>query len=170
MKKSFLIVAILLSVIWSFSQTNGYNQKIMDPKAKQEILIGLCSRDGLMSSNFSTYFKDEYGKYKPDPDTVKQILPKLREVIITIIMGTWCSDSQEQVPRLFKILDASNYQDAVTIICVDKDKKAGSIPLESMSLDKVPTIIFYRDNKELGRIVESPAGTLEKDMLAILSK
>jgi hypothetical protein len=170
MKKSFFSLVFLLYCICSFSQTDGYNQKIMDPKANKEILIGYCTRDGLMSSVFSSYFKDGYGNYKPDPDILKEILPKTREVIITIVMGTWCSDSQEQVPRFFKILDVSGYQDAVTIICVDKDKKAGSIPLEGMNIEKVPTIIFYRDNKELGRIIESPAGTLEKDMLAILSK
>jgi hypothetical protein len=32
----------------------------------------------------------------------------------------------------------------------------------------VPTIIFYENGKELGRIVESPEKTLETDILKIL--
>jgi len=34
----------------------------------------------------------------------------------------------------------------------------------------VATIIVMRDGKEIGRIVEAPDGSLEKDLLAIVSK
>jgi len=171
MKKSFFSLVLLLSCIWSFSQTDGFNQKIMDPKADQEILIGYCTRDGLASSSFSSYFKAEYAKYKPDPAILKEILPKIKGVVITIIMGTWCSDSQEQVPRFFRILDSLGVHiEPLTIICVNKDKQGGPVSLEGLNLEKVPTFIFYRDKKELGRIIESPSGTLEKDMLSIISK
>ena len=166
-----MFTAILFfSFFWSFSQMARPNQKIFDPKAKQKILIGYCTRDGLMSSDFSTYFKDEYAKYNPDSALVKEIKPKLRQVVITIVMGTWCSDSREQVPRFYKIIDNAGYKDAVTIICVNKDKRGGPISLEGMNIEKVPTFIFYRNVKELGRIIESPSETLEKDILTILSK
>ena len=171
MKKSFSSIVLFLSFICSYSQTDEYNQNIMDPKADQEILIGYCTRDGLMSSTFSSYFIDGYAKYKPDGNILKEILPKIKGVAITIVMGTWCSDSQEQVPRFFRILDSLGMNtQPMTIICVNKDKKGGPVSLEGLNLDKVPTFIFYRDKKELGRIIESPAGTLEKDMLAIISK
>jgi hypothetical protein len=143
----------------------------MDPKAGQEILIGYCTRDGLMSSTFSSYLKNGYAQYKPDGKVIKEIQPKIKGVTMTIIMGTWCSDSQEQVPKFFRILDTLGVDTKpITIICVNKDKMGGPVPLDSLNLDKVPTFILYRDKKELGRIVESPAETLEKDMLSILLK
>ncbi len=171
MKKSFFSIVLLFYCICSFSQTDEYNQNIMDTKADQEILIGYCTRDGLVSSPFSSYFKAGYAKYKPDPAILKEMRPKINGVTITIIMGTWCSDSQEQVPRFFRILDSLRvYIEPLTIICVNKDKQGGTVSLEGLNLEKVPTFIFYRDKKELGRIIESPTGTLEKDMLAIVSK
>jgi hypothetical protein len=171
MKKSLFSLVLLLTSIWVFSQSNNLNRKIMDPKAEQEILIGYCTRDGLMSSAFATYLTDEHDKYKPDMKIVQEILPKIEDITITVIMGTWCDDSRQQVPRFFKILDALEVTGPpVTIICVDKDKKGGPVSLDGMNLDKVPTFIFYRDKKELGRIIETPAVTLEQDILAILSK
>ncbi|MEJ2614863.1 MAG: hypothetical protein P8Z35_07895 [Ignavibacteriaceae bacterium] len=38
-----------------------------------------------------------------------------------------------------------------------------------MKIELVPTIIFYKDEKELGRIVETPNDSLEKDILKILT-
>ena len=37
-----------------------------------------------------------------------------------------------------------------------------------MNITHVPTFIFYRDGLELGRIVEYPNRTIEKDMVEIL--
>ena len=171
MKKSLFSVVFLLIAGCAFSQAEVFNRKIMDPKAEQEILIGYCTREGLMSSDFSTFFNDEHDKYKPDQKIVKEILPKIKDVTVTLIMGTWCDDSKEQVPRYFKIIDSFEQPGpSITIICVNKDKKCDFVSLEGLNLDKVPTFIFYRDKTELGRIIESPTGTMEQDMLAILSK
>jgi hypothetical protein len=171
MKKSLFTLVLLLTSTWVFSQTDVLNRKIMDPKSEQEILIGYCTREGLISSNFSISFDDEHDKYNPDMKVIQEILPKIKDLSITIILGTWCSDSKEQVPRFFKIIDSFEQTGPpITIICVDKDKKGGTVSLDGMNLEKVPTFIFYRDKKETGRIIETPSGTLEQDMLAILSR
>jgi hypothetical protein len=171
MKKSLISIVLLLNCIGSFSQNNGFNQKMMDPKAEQEILIGYCTREGLLLSDFSTFFNDEHDKYQPDRKIVNEILPKINDLTVTLIMGTWCDDSKEQVPRFFKIIDSFEQTGPpITIICVDKDKKCKFVSLDDLSLEKVPTFIFYRDKKELGRIIETPSATLEQDILAILSK
>ena len=35
---------------------------------------------------------------------------------------------------------------------------------ESYQINRVPTAIIYRNNKEIGRIIETPKKTLEKDL------
>jgi hypothetical protein len=40
--------------------------------------------------------------------------------------------------------------------------------VEGLQIDFVPTVIFSKDNKELGRIIEMPFDTLEKDILKII--
>jgi hypothetical protein len=170
MKKSLFTALFFFYFFWGFSQMPRPNLKIYDPKAKQDILIGYCTRDGLVSSNFSAFYKEGYEKYDPDTALLKKIVPKLRQVVITLVMGTWCSDSQEQVPRFYKILDQAGYKDDVTIFCVNKDKRAGPASIDALKIEKVPTFIFYRNTTELGRIIETPSGTLEQDILAIVSK
>ena len=40
---------------------------------------------------------------------------------------------------------------------------------EGLKIELVPTIIFYKDGYEIGRIVETLTESLEKDLLKILS-
>ena len=95
----------------------------------------------------------------------------MRNIDITIVMGSWCSDSQWHVPDFYKILDKINYpSDKVTLIAVNEDKKTEEDEIDTLNIKLVPSFIFYRDGSELGRIVESPEKSLEVDMLGILIK
>jgi len=94
---------------------------------------------------------------------------KLDEIKIVCIQGTWCSDSRREVPRFFKILYELNYDlENLTMICVDRKKQADNIDVDQFVIEKVPTFIFYKDDSELGRIIETPKNTLEIDLLEIL--
>lgn len=55
------------------------------------------------------------------------------------------------------------------IIGVDRDKKTPTSSATENGITNVPTFIFYKDGKEVNRIVESPVEFLEDDILAILS-
>lgn len=84
-------------------------------------------------------------------------------------MGSWCGDSQEQVPRFLKIMDAIGFsENNITIYCVDRNKKTDKGETDNLKITLVPTFIFYKDGKEIGRIVETPKTTLEKEMLEII--
>ena len=51
------------------------------------------------------------------------------------------------------------------MVSEDKDTPEGLE--EGMDIQYVPTIILFKNGEELGRIVESPVETLEKDLLKI---
>ena len=40
---------------------------------------------------------------------------------------------------------------------------------EGLNIEKVPTFIFYKNGIEIGRIIESPEKSIEKDFLKILN-
>ncbi len=88
---------------------------------------------------------------------------------ITIVLGTWCHDSQEQVPRFYRIMDEAKIaDDVISVICVDGNKTGGELDIERLGIELVPTFIFYRKGEELGRIIETPEVSLEADMWEII--
>jgi len=170
MKKLFFLALILIPGM-TFSQK--LNQKTSDEKKGNEMLIGYCNRDGFaaVNSNFDSAYKAEYPIYKADAETMKQLAGKLKGIKVTVVMATWCGDSKEWVPRFYKIMDELkfNYKN-LTLICVDRSKKAPGTNVEDLKIELVPTFIFYRKKTELGRIIEVPADLMEKEILKILSK
>ena len=85
-------------------------------------------------------------------------------------MGTWCGDSKREVPRFYKILDETNFdQDDFELITVNRRKKTPDNLQEGYNIIRVPTFIFYKDGEEVGRYVEYPRETLEKDILKIVT-
>lgn len=86
-------------------------------------------------------------------------------------MGSWCSDSQREVPRFYRIMDdAGITNDKIELISVNREKKVPGMDINNLRIERVPTFIIYDGIKELGRIIETPAETLEKDLLRILAK
>jgi len=147
------------------------NRIIVDPDLNSNILFGKINRDGLTLEPFKKYFDEEYPKYIPDENIVKQLKKKLGNLRLVIVMGSWCDDSRERVPAFFKVLDALKFDEAhVDIIAVNRKKTAGDTDISGLNIERVPTFIFYRKDREIGRIVEKPSSTLEKNMLLILSQ
>jgi len=168
MKKIILSVIISLSALLSlFGQET--NKRVFDEKSQTEILVGTCTRDGLLGCAFAEDYNIEYPMYKPNDTVVAQIKDMIGGLKCVIVLGTWCGDSKEQVPRFFKILDQTGAVfDNLEIFCVDRQKEAPGLEIKTTyNIEKVPTFIFFRDDTEIGRIIETPKTTLESDMLLI---
>lgn len=169
--KNLSILILLLFPVLVVAQE--LNQKTTDPKKNNEMLIGYCNRNGFakINSNFDSAFMAEYPLYQPEGAILNLLKENIKGIKITLVMATWCGDSKEWVPRFFKILDGLNFNFRnLSLICVDRDKKAPGTNVESLGIKLVPTFVFYKKKAELGRIVEVPNGLLEKNMLEILAK
>jgi hypothetical protein len=148
------------------------NTIIADPTSDQEILYGYCDRQGLASGLFNEWFEPEYESYEVDVNKLSGIdLNVLFNCSITIVLGTWCSDSQREVPRFYKILDYLGFPEKnLKLICVDRTKNAAGTEVMGLSVNLVPTIIIFNGAEETGRIVESPVESLEADLARILEQ
>ena len=167
--KIYLGVLLLLASLPIFGQDINFISK--DPFNGKPMLLGICNRQAFNDTSFSWWFNSEYKMYEVDSTSLAKISDKIKNTDITIVMATWCSDSRTLVPEFYKILDYLNYpSDKVKLINVDRDKKGRDDEIAGLNIHLVPTFIFYHDGKEVGRIVESPAETLEKDMVVILNK
>jgi hypothetical protein len=162
----FLFFSLAFS---SILVSQSVNQWFPDPETEGKVLIGYGDRQGLQNSDFNTYIEPEYHAYLPIDTVCDYLTNRLDSIEITIVLGTWCHDSQEQVPRFFRILDEIDFNpDKLTMIGVDRDKTGGEVDISELDIKRVPTFIFYRDNKELGRIIETPMISLEEDLMTII--
>lgn len=165
-----LLIILFVVSAFSFLSAQDTNKTVQDEETGKLMLRGPCTREAFADTSFSVWFDSEYEAYNPDSITVKEIEYNLDDVKTTIVMGTWCSDSREQVPRFFKVMDEAGYpEDSISIICVDRDKKDRTGIVDSLKIELVPTFIFYRDREEIGRITETPQQTVEEDIYAILT-
>lgn len=93
-----------------------------------------------------------------------------QDLRIDIYLGFWCSDSKLQVPHFIRILDdLSDEKITVNYYTVErKPNKEVKYFVEDTKVEKVPTFIFYRGDKEIGRIIENPQKSLIEDFLSIV--
>ncbi|MEE4258804.1 MAG: thioredoxin family protein [Bacteroidales bacterium] len=168
MKISILfIIVCLVFISTTFSQT--MNKMVHDTTVDQKVLIDYCDRTGLESGEFGEYYLLEYEDYQINDSLLNLIRKKIKKFDITIVFGSWCSDSEQQVPHFYKILDQSGYDDdQLKIIAVNRQKKAKEVQIEDLQIELVPTFIIYKNGTEIGRIVETPNETLEEDLWQII--
>jgi hypothetical protein len=115
-----------------------------------------------------------YKDFQVDEGLVEALASKLDgELKVDIYFGFWCSDSKNNVPPFLKIMDVlesfNNKVMTVNYYTVErKPTKETKYYVEEFKVERVPTFIFYREGKEIGRIVENPKNSLIDDMMNIL--
>jgi hypothetical protein len=168
MKKVIYLLTLIISVP-SFIAAQDVNRRVADPETGRSILVGYCDREALEMDKFGELFDEYYKLYDPDGEVISKLKQYRDAFDLVIVLGSWCSDSHEQVPRFFKVLDKMKYdQERIEMICVDRNKTGGELDISEYHILYVPTFIIYLNGKEMGRIVESPVRTLEQDLLGIL--
>ncbi len=166
-----LMFTFIISVL-SFFCMGQTPERAFDEKSQTQILIGATDPKYLLEGEFGFSYNTEFANYHADTTQLAQlsVLLQAEDIQLTIVLATWCGDSKEQVPRFYKInsLLKVPFQN-IKIICVDRQKKAGSLDIAELKIEKVPTFIFSRNGVEIGRITETPLVTIESDILKILS-
>lgn len=149
-------------------QSEKLNQTV--PYEESVMLLGKADRTGLEMEAFKEWFNPGYTEYKPNPDVLEKLKPLLKDIEITLFMGTWCEDSHRDVPHFYKILDELKFDYSRLNVYATSEEKITPEGYENgKNIIQVPTIIFYKDGKEINRIVEYSIYTIEQDMLDILS-
>jgi thiol-disulfide isomerase/thioredoxin len=131
---------------------------------------GWISRDILETPPYAP-FHAGYDSAKIAPEYVPMIRKVQEGVDVTIFFGGWCGDSKREVPRFLRLADESGFPNSrIRLYALDRTKKSDDGLTEKFGIERIPTFLFLKDGKELGRITESPATTLEGDVLTILAR
>jgi len=154
----------------SKSTMNDYNKIVLSEEDNEKILLGRIDRQGLQRESFKPWFDENFEGHILDSVTFEKIKPLIEDLDLRVFMGTWCDDSQREIPALFKILDNIGFdEENLYLVAVDNDKKTPQGYENDYTIEYVPTIILSKAGKELGRFVEYAQENLEKDLYAILS-
>jgi dipeptidyl aminopeptidase/acylaminoacyl peptidase len=145
------------------------------------VMMGEVTRDDILDN--LPGWDSEYFEYVPDPAVLAELQGRIHDIEITVVLGTWCSDSSREIPRLWKILEEIGYPvDDITMFAVGSSRFTLEMGLATdvlewsnrtkryYDVERVATIIVYRGGAEIGRIVETPVKSVEEDLLAILNE
>ena len=128
-------------------------------------VVGEMSGEALLAQYPA--FMDEYKSYQPSGAEIKAV-SALEDDTLLILFGTWCHDSEREVPRLLKTLDASGLDvPQFTLFAVDRKKSDSEGVAEKHGLKYTPTFILMRDGEEIGRVVERAETSLTQDLQAL---
>lgn len=172
MKKiTFLVLTAFFTLSISCQvKTKQTKAKPTITQQKPSYLVGKKSKKDLLQAPYASWFNRNHDSYKLDEATVKELKKYIKGVTIKAFMGTWCGDSKRETPRFYKLLEALNFnEENLELITVNRSKRTPDNFEKGLDIKRVPTFIFYRKGKEIGRYVEYPRESLEKDILAILS-
>jgi len=166
-----LIITCLIIISTSISNAQSFNQEIIIND--QQHLSGKFTVDKLQSEPYANWYEKNHGEYIPDQNFIDSLNRSLSKYTLKVFMGTWCGDSKREVPRLYKVLEESNFPlNRLTAVALELRqpyyKRSPSGEEEGYSIHRVPTIIVLEEGKEVGRIVERPKESIEADLWHII--
>jgi hypothetical protein len=158
-KFMFSVLKPILAVLIVMVSTNAISADDISE------VVGEMSGEALLAQYPA--FMDEYKSYQPSDAEIKAV-SALEDDTLLILFGTWCHDSEREVPRLLKTLDASGLDvPQFTLFAVDRKKSDPEGVAEKHGLKYTPTFILMRDGEEIGRVVERAETSLTQDLQAL---
>ena len=125
--------------------------------------IGDISQAELLASH--EVFKRNYDAYEV-PAVINELPADLE---VKILFGTWCHDSEREVPRMLKLLAASGVKEEnISLISLDIRKEEPEGRAKALEVRFTPTFVFFSEGAELGRIIERPVVDLTHDLTALV--
>lgn len=163
--KSFFLI-ILTFVLTAC----GSKQEITAAKNNSGDLVGYADKTSFNQAPYKNWFSTNFNNYSPKEATIAELKKALKGIKIKGFMGTWCGDSRRETPHFYKILELADFNfKNLELITVNRSKKTPDNLQKGLNIKRVPTFIFYKDGKEIGRYVEYARNSLEDDMLKIIT-
>lgn len=133
-------------------------------------LIGLLNKSDFLQGNHKRWFTTHYNEYEPEKKIINKIKKHLDGVSVKSFIGTWCHDSQRELPSFYKIMELADFDFEYNyeMIGITRGKKTPDNLQQGFHINYTPTFIFYKDGVEIGRYVERARQNFERDMLRIL--
>jgi len=128
-----------------------------------ELLVGDIGAQQLFDAH--PRFAEGYDAFEAESLAVPE------NVSVLLFFGTWCHDSEREVPRLLKLLETAGLsEDKLKLIALDYRKREPKGRASEFKIRYTPTAVFLRGGVEVGRIVERPKISLRDDIAAMFGE
>jgi len=105
-------------------------------------------------TDWDSYSADAYKPLKAKTSRISRLF-KARKATFLIFAGSWCKDSEAQLPMIMKLLEAARVPPrSIELFGVDANLKEPSGTAQRYEVANSPTLIILKGQTELGRIVE----------------
>lgn len=108
---------------------------------------------------------------KASAQVINQINMIEQETQIRAFFGTWCHDSQREIPYLLQLMQSvDNPNVTFDLIALNLKKQESTGQAQAAQIKYTPTIVVYQNNTEVGRIVEKTSMPIGEEILAIIQE
>jgi len=132
-----------------------------------EVSQGDITKQTLLTTEQS--FSNNYQSYKVSEKDLALIKQWPNGIHFDIYFGSWCHDSEREVPKLLKLLQ-ENKALSYRLIALNYRKTEPKGRAKAANVVFTPTVIVKKAGKELGRIIERPNVSLVADIEGFIKK
>lgn len=152
----------------SFAQ-NFVREK--DPKTSKPCLRGKITFRDIQNESVNKWFYKNANEYEPRDYAIRKLRSIHSPYRFVVFAGTWCSDTHDLLPKFYKVLNMADIDlHAVEMYGVNRKMKALNLEEVVYKIERVPTIIVFHQDRELGRITETVSQSIEEDLVNIIEK
>lgn len=165
-----LLVVLASSFISMAGMAQTGRPDISTNERGEIVYNGLTTFDDLEEEESFTWLAKGAEEYRPDGTKILYLSEKLPLYDMVVVMGTWCEDSHNMIPKLYKVLSQAEYpMEKLRMYGVDRNKQCKTGEHEKYKVTNVPVIILMKDGKETGRITEMVNKSVEADLAGIIA-
>lgn len=132
---------------------------------QQMMMLGEIKAQALLQQQ--PLFQQSYDIHEVSKADIAAIKQWPSNVHIDVYLGTWCHDSQREVPRILKAF-AENSAISYRLIALDINKTDPQGLALTNNITATPTIVVFQNNQEQGRIIEHPQASWVSDIAMML--
>lgn len=159
-KSMRIIIGAILSLSLFVAMSGCANSSDDDMK----MTVGDIGQQRLLQKY--TSFDHSYQSFNLSESDIAEIALWPKDIHIDVFFGTWCHDSQREVPRFLKIVEQGQLSNRLVALDYEKSEPSGDAAKAKVKF--TPTFVVYRNNQEIGRIIERPNVSIVSDISAML--
>ena len=166
MNKIFLLLLITIVTGCSSPHKISKPEYSIIPDNRAKILKGIINRSLIEKDSSFVWFKENMKWGQVDETALKVFSEKRNQFTMIVFGGTWCEDTQNLLPKFYRLVEQSKYAEKnILLIGVDRNKQTIHDLHKTYNIISVPTFIVLKDGKEIGRVIEyGKTGNMEKEL------